>query len=184
MTNYIIFLSIFLTILSTFVTYLATKLVTIKTNLVANKTKECNILRQNCENVVADLVLNHKIDKDYLKQDFENKIKLLQNNDNDLIVSNHIYSNDIVTMTLFKSDVDFVPNYFNPPPIEKIDVRYAKDKLFISIAVSNPDIDLEQIESILCKKLATYLVENNFVKNKINIDKNLITFCLNFYNKI
>jgi hypothetical protein len=159
MTNYIIFLSIFLTILSTFVTYLATKLVTIKTNLVANKTKECNILRQNCENVVADLVLNHKIDKDYLKQDF-------------------------VTMTLFKSDVDFVPNYFNPPPIEKIDVRYAKDKLFISIAVSNPDIDLEQIESILCKKLATYLVENNFVKNKINIDKNLITFCLNFYNKI
>ena len=74
--------------------------------------------------------------------------------------------------------------YFNPPPIEKIDVRFAKNRHFVSIALSNPDIELEQIESILCQKLATYLVENNFVKNKINFKDNLAIFCLNFYNKI
>jgi hypothetical protein len=171
--NYLIFITSFVAILSTIVAYFATKIATIKT-------KECNILKQNCENVVADLILNHKIVTNLLKQDFEDKVKLLQNND--LIISNHIYSKDFVTMTLFKYDTNFVPNYFNPPPIEQIDVRYAKN--FVEIAVSNPDIDLEQIESILCKKLATFLVENNFIKNKINFNDNIVTFCLNFYNKI
>jgi hypothetical protein len=180
MTNYLIFITSFVAILSTIVAYFATKIATIKTNLVTNKTKECNILKQNCENTIQDLMLNHKIVTNLLKQDFEDKVKLLQNNTT--LISNNIFAQDFISLTLFKFDSNFEPSFDNPPHIEQIETKYGKNVL--SISVSNPDVDVEQIESILCNKLAEYLIANKFVTNKINFNDNIVTFCLNFYSKI
>jgi hypothetical protein len=175
MTNYLIFITSVVAIISTIVAYFATKLATIKTT-------ECNILKQNCENTIQDLILNHKIVTNRLKQDFEDKVKLLQNNTT--LISNNIYSQDVVSLILFKYDTNFVPSFDSPPHIERIETKYGKNSELFQISLSNPDVDVEQIESILCKKLSEHLIANKFVKNKINFNDNIVTFCLNFYNKI
>lgn len=128
------------------------------------------------ENEVYKMEELHQIEIKNLQEDFMKKLKLLSQTDKDSFICESIFTPEILSIPCFipynQLDTD---DYFR-------ELRFNKNTKIIKANLADIELDFEDVEYILCTKLATYLFENNFVKNKFNVVDGLVTFNLNVFN--
>ena len=139
------------------------------------------ILRQDyidITNEMCQMEQLHQTDIEFLQQDFIDKLQLLSQTDKDSFICDAIHSPDILTMPCFKPYDQSDTNSYNQ------ELRFAKNKITFNENMGNSKLSFDHIEHIICSKLATFLFENNYVKNKFNVKDGLVTFNLNIFNLI
>ena len=148
---------------------------------VKKTNSKLDILVQDYYDLVNEnfqLNVEHDDDIKFLQQDFIKKLELLSHTDKDSFICDAIHSPDILTMPCFKPYVQSDTNSYNQ------ELRFAKNKIKFNENMGNSKLSFDHIEHIICSKLATFLFENNYVKNKFNVNDGLVTFNLNIFNLI